>query len=278
MLAIRAAGAEVAGALRELRRARREAALHEPQPPASGPVVEVGSGQAPHPRADVVVDKYVADDFERPGEQLIDVSKPLVVGDGHRLPFADGSFAYVLAIHVLEHATEPSTFAAELARVAPAGFVQVPSSLAELTFGWPFHPWLIDREGDGLVFRPRSGEVAPRGDFFHESYARSALFRNWWAANRSDFHLSMEWRDTLHVRVDGTARAAETATFDLAATRTALQELTLAPLPDEIRARLRCPGCRAELEFATDRVTCAGCGRRYPIVGPTPILVEDAAE
>jgi hypothetical protein len=272
---------ETLGALREIRRAHREAKRHEPRPPSAGLVVEIGSGQAPHPRADVVVDKYVADDFERPGEALIDVSKPLIVADGHRLPFADDSFAYSIAVHVLEHATDPVRFAGELSRVAGAGFVQVPSSLSELTFGWRFHPWLIDLEGDRLVFRPRDGQRAPRGDFFHDTYAESPLFRNWWAANRSLFHHSLAWRDELPVQVDGSSAADETATFDLPGTVAALQELErrerLSALPAEIRALLRCPECRGELKLEAETMTCAVCSRSYLVVGPVPILLAEAA-
>jgi hypothetical protein len=279
--ALRAMGSEVLAALRELRRARREAALHEPRPPVEGLVLEIGAGQAPHPRADVVVDKYVSDDFERPGGAVLDFSKPLVVADAHTLPFADDSFSYVLAIHVLEHATDPARFAAELARVAPAGFVQVPSSLAELTFGWPFHPWLIDRDGSGLVFRPRDGLRAPRGEFFHDSFAESPLLRNWWAANRSRFHHSLEWRGRLPVHVEGVSTADETARFDLERTVARLEELDrrdgLAPLPPEVRGRLRCPACRGDLEREAGEASCSGCGRSYPVVGSVPILVEEAA-
>src|SRR6266568_7871058 len=100
----------------------------------------------------------------------IDVSRPLIVADGERLPFADRSVAYAIALHVLEHATDPRAFAEELARVAPAGFAQVPTREAELTFGWPYHPWLIDRDGDTLIFVPREDRKAPAGELFHRAY------------------------------------------------------------------------------------------------------------
>src|SRR3989442_10970561 len=91
-------------------RFRREARRHRPAPPKRGLVLEVGSGATPHPRTDVVVDKYVVDAFERDGAWM-DLSRPLVVADGQRLPFADRSFAYTLALHLLEHATDPIAFA-----------------------------------------------------------------------------------------------------------------------------------------------------------------------
>ena len=271
--------AELRNALREVGRACRKARLHTPSPPSGGLVLEVGPGQAPHPRADVVVDKYVADDFERQG--ALDVSKPLVVADGQRLPFANRTFAYTLALHVLEHATDPTTFAAELSRVAPAGFVQVPTRIAELTFGWPYHPWLIDREGDTLVFRPRDGQRAPVGDVFHRAYAESALLRNWWAANRELLHHSVEWRDELDVRVEGESVAEQTAELDVERTINALHELdrrgALKPQPDELAGSLRCPSCDGPLSLGDSVAECSSCGRSYPVVGQVPILLIEAA-
>ena len=272
---------ELRAALREVWRARKEARLHSPQPPETGLVLEVGSGQAPHPRADVLVDKYVADNFERPHQVGIDFAKPFVVADGHHLPFADGAFAYVIALHVLEHGTEPERFAAELSRVAKAGFVQVPSSVSELTFGWPYHPWLIEREGDTLVFRPRDGQRAPFGDVFHRGYAESALLRIWWAANRSLFHHSVEWRDELSVRVEGESSAEQTAGMDVDRTLAFLAELArtgaLQPHPERVRSILRCPDCLSHLTFEAETAICGSCGRSYPVIGDVPVLLSEAA-
>jgi SAM-dependent methyltransferase len=243
-------------------------------------VVEVGSGQSPHPRADVVVDKYVVDDFERPHEAAIDVSKPLIVADGQALPFADRSFDYAIALHVLEHATDPERFAAELARVAPAGFVQVPSREAELTFGWPYHPWLIGRDGDTLVFEPRDGSQAPIGELFHDAYAESGLFRLWWSAYRSRWHHSVEWRNELRVEVARPSAAEATAALDVERTRAVLTRLadagSLTNLPDGVRAALRCPEDAGALRDAPSGLECEVCGRMYPVVGQVPLLLAEA--
>lgn len=272
---------ELRTALGEAARVRKEAQRHVPRPPAAGLVLEVGSGQAPHPRANVLVDKYIADNFERPHELGIDFAKPFVVADGHSLPFADGSFAYAIALHVLEHATDPERFASELSRVAHAGFVQVPSSISELTFGWPYHPWLIEREGDTLVFQPRDGRRAPFGDVFHRAYAQSPLLRTWWAANRSLFHHSVEWRGALTVRVEGVSSADQTAAVDLERTERVLRQLdragALRSHPPELVAALRCPACRGALVMAEPTATCAACGRVYPIVGDVPVFLVEAA-
>jgi uncharacterized protein YbaR (Trm112 family) len=258
---------------------RRNAATHAPRPPTTGLVLDVGSGQDPHPRADVVVDKYVADDFER--GYALDLSKPLVVGDGHALPFADGAFAYVIASHVVEHATDPIRFAAELARVAPAGFAQVPSREAELTFGWQFHPWLIDREGDTLIFHPRGDARAPIGPVFHEAMRDSRLFGTWFVAHRERWHHSIEWRGRLQVRCNGTSQAPQSASLDVPETLRTLAALSgngrIRGPQGVLRDTLRCPLDRGRLVFSADAANCDACGRAYPVVGTVPVLIAEAA-
>ena len=274
----RALGATAGSALKELSRIPGESARHRPHPPSDGLVLDVGGGQSAHPRANVVVDKYVVDDFERAGP--LELTKPLIVADGHHLPFADGTFSYVVAMHVLEHATDPVQFASELARVAAAGFVQLPSAESELTFGWPFHPWLVDRDGDTLVFRPKGERRAQVGSVFHESYEQSVLMRLWWASNRSRWHHSLDWRGRLDVRVEGESAADQTAALDVQRTLAALAQLSelgrLTPLPQPIRDELRCPLCRGTLSGEPSRLTCTECGSAYPVVGDVPVLLEEA--
>jgi uncharacterized protein YbaR (Trm112 family)/SAM-dependent methyltransferase len=272
-----AASALLTSLTRELRDVLRNRALHRPRPPAEGLVLEIGGGQAPDPRADVVIDKYVVDSFERAGEAGVSVEKPLVVADGEALPFADGAFAYSIASHVLEHATDPERFASELGRVSAAGFVQVPSRVSELTFGWPYHPWLIDLEGDRLAFEPKGDARAPCGGFFHDRYARSPLMRLWWQAHRSDWHHSVHWRGELPVRVHGPSNAERSAKLDVAQTLGFLAGAGAPPLPAVVASTLRCPLCTGQLALASAEAVCAGCGRAYPVAGGVPVLLAEAA-
>ena len=274
----KALAATAGSALKELSRIPGESARHRPHPPSDGLVLDVGGGQSAHPRANVVVDKYVVDDFERAGP--LQLTKPLIVADGHRLPFADGTFGYVVAMHVLEHATDPVQFASELARVAAAGFVQLPSAESELTFGWPFHPWLVDRDGDTLVFQPKGERRAQAESVFHESYEQSVLMRLWWASNRSRWHHSLEWRGRLDVRVEGESAADQTAALDVERTLGALAQLSelgrLTPLPQQIRRRSSLPALRGDADRRAVAATCTECASAYPVVGDVPVLLEEA--
>jgi uncharacterized protein YbaR (Trm112 family) len=262
-------------ALQNVRAARGTAARHSPSPPGVGLVLDVGVGQSADPRADIVVDKYVTDDFER-GSPL-DLSKPLVVADGHALPFAAGSFAYVTASHVLEHATDPPSFAGELTRVAKAGFVQVPTREAELTFGWPFHPWLIDRDGDTLIFHPRDGQQAPMGEMFHRFYADSPQFQMWFHANRDVWHHSVNWVGELSVEVHGASAAEKTATLDIERTLEILPRMGARSPAGAVRDALRCPADEGGMSAAADRLVCDRCERSYPVAGGIPVLLSEAA-
>jgi uncharacterized protein YbaR (Trm112 family) len=258
-----------------LRALRRNTVKHRPAPPASGLVLDVGAGQEAHPRADVIVDKYVVDDFER--GNVLDLSKALVVADGHALPFADDAFAYAIAAHVVEHATDPVRFAAELSRVAEAGFVQVPSRESELTFGWRFHPWLVDMTDGTLVFNPRGDAEAPLGPFFHRVFAESSMLGVWFGANRDIWHHTVHWTGSFAVTVNGDSRAPETATLDVERTLDALP-LTGAHGPDgHVRELLRCPADGGRLDEVAGRLVCAGCDRSYPLVGTVPVLLAEAA-
>jgi hypothetical protein len=272
--ALRGALREARGLAEELGRLPAERRLARPEPPATGLVLDLGGGHDPFPRSDAVVDKYVADDFERGGALVRD--RPLIVADGQALPFADGSVAYVIAAHVLEHATDPDAFAAELSRVADAGFVQVPTAVGERSMGWPFHPWLVEREGDTLVFAPKH-DGGPEWEGLHGLYESSPLFRMMFFARRSTFHHSVHWRGRLSVRVEGASRAQQSAQFDVAQTTQALRSAPAPPLTAELRAALRCPRCGSALEDDEPTLQCVGCRRSYPVEGNVPLLLEEAA-
>ena len=262
--------------VRAVRAERAGNALHRPAPPRSGFVLDVGAGHAPTPRADLVVDKYAADNFERTTD--LSVLKPLVIGDGQALPFADGTFAYVIASHVLEHATDPPLFAGELSRVARAGWVQVPSRESELTFGWPFHPWLIDLEQpDTLVFRARGDARAPIGTVFHEAARDSYMFRLWMGADKSRWFHSLHWRGSLGVRCEDESAAEAVASFDLEQTVAVLERAAAAGPTGRLRDRLRCPVDGGALREAAGRMTCADCDRGYPLAGTVTVLLALAA-
>jgi hypothetical protein len=84
-----------------------------------------------------------------------------------KMPFGDLEFDFVICRQVLEHVADPRRAAAELSRVAKRGLVEVPSRAGELLNGNPTHRWIVDREGDVLVFHRRCFVEHPLDNIFY---------------------------------------------------------------------------------------------------------------
>lgn len=114
-------------------------------------VLEVGSGDKPYPRSDVLLDKLPEDSSERDGGKSLVIDRPLVIGNAEALPFPNKSFDYIIASHVLEHARDPAKFLDELSRVGKRGYIETPLPLRERVFDWSFHRWYVFSNEKKLV-------------------------------------------------------------------------------------------------------------------------------
>jgi len=176
-------------------------------------VLEVGSGQNPSPRADVLCERYVADGTER-HDALPRVDRPLVVGDIARLPFRDNAFDFVVCTHVLEHVADPSGAIGELTRVARRGYVETPAAAWEHVHSFTFHRWYVSEEEGVMVFRAKTRAI-------HDEVARGWMrgllelhpgLMDWIIQNEVELGtiVGIVWSDDLPHRVEGTP-APETA-------------------------------------------------------------------
>ncbi len=105
-------------------------------------VLEIGSGHNPHPRSNILVDKYIeCNDHRKCGLRKLKHQK-FIEADGERLPFKDQEFDYVICNQVLEHAADPAAFISEICRVAKKGYIEVPSLIGEYLFPKETHKWL----------------------------------------------------------------------------------------------------------------------------------------
>ena len=121
-------------------------------------VLDVGSGDKPHWRADVLLDHYVGDEHgsQRSGASAARVDRPLFDADASDMPFADKVFDYAICSHVLEHVERPDLVVAELTRVAKAGYIEVPEAASAKIVDFPSHLWWVTLDDGVLVFTAKT--------------------------------------------------------------------------------------------------------------------------
>jgi SAM-dependent methyltransferase len=103
--------------------------------PEGAKVLDVGSGGWPFTRATHLADMFPEDTSHR-REALARDERPFDVVDIHKLPYEDNAFDFVFCSHVLEHLDDPGQAIRELNRVAPRGYVEVPTRLSDVMFNF----------------------------------------------------------------------------------------------------------------------------------------------
>ena len=114
-------------------------------------VLEVGGGHNPHPRSNIIVDKYIDSNYHRQSDIKVLKNQQFLQADGENLPFKDNEFDYVICNQVLEHAENPIAFLEEQMRVAKRGYIETPSLIGEYLFPKKSHRWLILELNNKLV-------------------------------------------------------------------------------------------------------------------------------
>lgn len=169
-------------------------------------VLDVGSGDKPHWRADVLLDRFVDDAHagQRSGTARARVDRPLFDADAEDMPFADQVFDYVICSHVLEHVHHPDRVVAELTRVAKAGYIEVPEAASAKIVDFPSHLWWVTLEDGVLVFTAKS---APYFDPDIDRYLTASGLRQPLAdlLDRNLEHriIELPWRGSVRCRVVG---------------------------------------------------------------------------
>lgn len=271
-------------------------------------VLEIGSGHNPKPRADVLCDKFIEDDEQRGGGIVAD--RPLVAADGQYLPFADGTFDYVICSHVLEHVEEPTSLIAELMRVARRGYIETPSEIAERIYGWPYHHWLVNKIDGRLVLQKKhpNGESQhpPQfGQLFHTLAAEDKHWKRFHLTHHHLFLVQYEWEGEIDYEIlpPGNSPLNLACPETLAALVSQAKNASLLSqwlpriknaIPSRIVARAKnvaraiartkstpaktlqeilvCPLCKGEVIWTADNLQCQTCERHYPIINDIPRL------
>ncbi len=174
-------------------------------------VLDVGSGDKPHWRADVLLDHYLGDEHggQRSGASAARVDRPLFDADAADMPFADKVFDFAICSHVLEHVEQPDRVISELTRVAKAGYIEVPSAASAKIVDFPSHLWWVTLEDGVLVF---TAKTEPYFDADIDRYLTDSSMRQP-LADLLDKHLDhrvveLHWSGTVACRVVGEPSAA----------------------------------------------------------------------
>ena len=174
-------------------------------------VLDVGSGDKPSWRADVLLDRYTGADYasQRSGRASARVSRPLFDADAADMPFADGVFDYAVCSNLLEHVPDPVGVAAELTRVARAGYIEVPEAGSAKIVDFPSHLWWCrldesDPAGPTLVM---TAKTTPYFDAEIDAYInRAGVRRALDDVLNSNFEhrvVQLHWTDAVRLRTVG---------------------------------------------------------------------------
>jgi SAM-dependent methyltransferase len=264
-------------------------------------VVDVGSGQDPHPRANVLCDKYVEDSTERASHAGLRADRPLIIADATNTPFPAKAFDFAFCAHLLEHMADPAALLSELERIAGAGYIETPSKIYEKLYGWSFHRWFVSIEDERLVLEAKDRPIFD-GDL-HEWFGRRLEAPPFWRAFiprliENELLTVFVWRGSIVHRIDGVAAAdfTEARLDGEAAAVGGLGTDTDPTLPQRMKSRidaarrsrsdrrlpallesLECVVCRTVVSRAGDESVCPGCGRRYPVRGDLPVFLAEEA-
>jgi len=267
-------------------------------------VLDVGSGHSPNPRSDILCDRYIEDDTERGG--AIQVDRPLIVADGHNLPFKDKAFDYVIASHIIEHMDDPARFCSELQRVSKRGFIASPTELAEHMFYWSFHKWYVNKIGDRLILHPKVDVPNIFGELFDYLYEYNPWYARFHRSLPDMFWMEYEWDGAIQIEIRDhspldleSRRALKRMVIPRESLPTSLKRsaITLADhfLPrsaHDLITRMRrqkrtparkvrlesilaCPHCMGNVKVMRDAVKCQSCSRVYPIEHGFPMMLLD---
>lgn len=110
-------------------------------------VLEIGPGNSPHPRADVLLERRFSDweaREQRGHTPELNTRKPLIFYDGGIFPFGDGEFDYVICSHVIEHVEDVEGFCSEMFRIARRGYIEFPTVYYEYLYNFAVHKQLVN--------------------------------------------------------------------------------------------------------------------------------------
>lgn len=169
-------------------------------------VLDVGSGDKPHWRSDVLLDRYISDKFgaQRSGNSKTIINRPICDADATDMPFKDKVFDYVICSHLLEHVEKPDQVINEIMRVGKAGYIEVPYEGSSKIWDFSTHLWYCRQEKGQLVFTAKKNIYFDKEiDDFVESKEINKAIQSLFDKNFDKCIVSLHWKDKIDYRVIG---------------------------------------------------------------------------
>lgn len=263
-------------------------------------VLEVGSGDHPLIRSDILCDRYPFSSFERFRNAPLVTDRPVVAGDAIHLPFRDQSIDFIYCNDLAEHLDQPELFFEECMRVGRRGAIITPSLFAERVFGWPYHSVVFEnRDGVLLIHRKTSYNWGLCGRTFHQLWLDDRDFRRVVSRNSDIFRMIYRWNGRIRYeyaspqappelwwqRVDSDDRTiTNRPSWVNQLKRQArsilsgvLRRLALMRPRIDLKDLVGCPLCHRPLANGSNRdLECASCTLSFPCVDGIPQLLRES--
>ncbi|MEI8361151.1 MAG: class I SAM-dependent methyltransferase [bacterium] len=255
-------------------------------------VLEVACGGKPYWRSNVLVDRYVHDDAERNAALVID--RDFVVADVFKLPFADKTFDFVIARHILEHLPNVELFIAELERVAKAGYIETPSAESEEIFGWPFHIWKVSKNNEKLFIVGKELRPDSLGERLRLFLEKTNNVKHFFVKYRDLLYVDYYWQDKINFSLENTKYQREISgteyvvnDIDLEGIRRRYSRNTKIKIfvnkwrrklfyrgpAIDLNHLLACTDCKAALIDNSDEYVCSNCKKKFKKIKKIPIMI-----
>jgi uncharacterized protein YbaR (Trm112 family)/SAM-dependent methyltransferase len=267
--------------------------------PRDALMLDIGSGDRPHLRADIICDRY-EESWERTQKLLRD--RPLVLGDINALPFKDNAIDVVCCQHVMEHLEFPEDAYAQMERIGKRGLIRTPSPLAEKLFARDVHRWMVSTErieGEDTIVHRQKPEAIWDEELTNTTWALPG-FWHFFGRNIEKMETTYRWESRVRYRIERLENApwnGEPSTRDIKApTESKLDRMRLRqqftqylgalyryyylgrPRTVDWGKILACPVCKADVSVADTAITCQDCGRIYPMRNGVPVMLADEAK
>lgn len=172
--------------------------------PPNTKVLEIGGGGMPHPRASLIIDKFLEKDgLKQHGMADLVIDRPFVHADACKMPFPDKFFDYVIASHVIEHIPEAemNRFVSEIVRVGQAGYIEAPGPLYETLRDIPEHLWFVVCAGNTVHLTPKRREDIPPQKQLVNPMFSDCDFSPIVKRHADIWHTGMEWENSFEIQI-----------------------------------------------------------------------------